>query len=156
MRLFTMLLTLATLTATAAEVPVRVGEQFAVRAVVEPAVTQIDGDDAPLATVMPDGPYVYVFEYARDLIRFVGAADGATAEFTEVENSPLGRLRVTSDSPESVVRFRAMKAISEPVTIPVDEATAAGEAIDIVNDDTLLVGPRAATLRILIEQIELD
>ena len=54
-----------------------------------------------------------------------------------------------------LVYFRALK-VTTPVKLPTQNASANGVALTVTNNDTLVVNPRTATLRISIEAIQLE
>jgi len=137
------------------ELTVLVGDEFAVRAAVDPEVTQLGEDGEVIGSQVPAPPYVYEYKYARELIAYTRASEGVTATFTAIEGTPYGKLRVETNSAESLVYFRALK-VTAPVKLPTQNASANGVALSIANDDTLVVNPRTATLRISIEAIQLD
>lgn len=137
------------------ELTVRVGDEFGVRASVEPEVTQIGEDGAVIASATPSPPYVFEYKYVKDMIAYTRAGEGVIAEYSDIPDSPYGKVRVETTNPECFVYFRALK-MTGPVKLPTQAATANGVSLDVVNDSTLVVNPRKATLRISIEAIQLD
>lgn len=138
-----------------AELTVLVGDEFAVRAAVEPEITQLSEDGEIIGSQVPAPPYIYEYKYARELIAYTRASEGVTATFTALEGTPYGKLRVETNNAESLVYFRALK-VTAPVKLPTQNASANGVVLTVTNDDTLVVNPRTATLRISIEAIQLD
>jgi len=91
------------------ELTVLVGDEFAVRAAVDPEVTQLGEDGEIISSQVPAPPYVYEYKYARELIAYTRASEGATATFTALEGTPYGKLRVALFQ-ASVIRAFAVTA----------------------------------------------
>ena len=137
----------------AAELAVRVGDEYVVRAEVEPQVVAVDADGEVLETAMPEPPYRYTYRYDRTLVAFM-RVDSGEAEVREVEGTPWNDAVIVTDAPLSTATFRALR-VTEPVGVPVRNATAAGEPIDVANDDRIAIVPRAAVMRVRIEILEI-
>jgi len=133
---------------------VQVGREYAVRVVIQPEITQIDGQDGVISSKMPDPPYTWQFKYDRSLVQFLRASDGVTATYKEIPSSPYATLTCETSSTESFVFWRALKATDGQIAVPVQNATAGGAALEILNPDRLDIDPQRAVLHVIIEAIE--
>ena len=133
---------------------VQVGREYAVRVVIQPEITQIDGQDGVISSKMPDPPYTWQFKYDRSLVQFLRASDGVTATYKEIPSSPYATLTCETSSTESFVFWRALKATDGQIAAPVQNATANGAALEILNPDRLDIDPQRAVLHVIIEAIE--
>ena len=134
---------------------VQVGREYAVRVVIQPEITQIDGQDGVISSKMPEPPYSWQFKYDRSLVQFLRASDGVTATYKEIPSSPYATLTCETSNPEqSFIYWRALKATDGQIAVPVQNATANGAALEILNPDRLDIDPQRAVLHVIIEAIE--
>ena len=134
----------------------KVGGEYAIRCVIEPAVTQIGEDGEPLASTMPQPPYTWQFKYDRTLVKYLRASDGVTVAVTNVPSTNYAVARCETSLTDAYVYWKAMKATETAIKAPVQNATANGEVLTVVNEDSLKIDPRKAVLRVNIEAIELE
>lgn len=130
---------------------VPVGQEFPVLHEVTPAVTAIDADGNILESAMPEPPYVWEYKYARELIAFARADDGVTATYREIEGTPWAVLKCESANTSGAVYFKALKVTSGDIALPVQNATANGNALTIANADKLNITAKPAQIQIRIE-----
>jgi len=132
---------------------VPVGDEFYVRFLVEPSVTQIKPDGTPLASSPPPGPYVYSITYPKSVLAYTRSDTGVTVQYSETTASPpTATLKCTTELSDTKVCFRALKA-GEPMSLNIHGVTAAGAPLQHANTDTLVIAPRTATMRVQILEI---
>jgi len=132
---------------------VQVGREYAVRVAICGEITQIDGQEGVISGKMPEPPYSWQFKYDRSLVQYLRTSDGVVATYREIPNSPYATLTCETSNAESFIFWRALKATDGQIAVPVQNATAGGAALEIMNLDRLEIVPRRATLRVLIEAI---
>jgi hypothetical protein len=132
---------------------VQVGDVFALRAIVEPLVAQIDPDSNVIESNLPEAPYVYEYVYDRDYFTYLSAGDNTTATVTEDTTTNNNILHCESSETSSMVYLKALKYTGHSINIEVEKVTANGYAMMVSNTDTINVMPKGALMRIQIIEI---
>jgi len=133
---------------------VDVGDEYAVRTVVEPAVTQLAPDGTVISSTMPEPPYAFEYRFDRTMVQYLRSDDNVTVTYEELAGTDYASLKCETSLPASMVYFRALRVTDAPVAMPVQGVTANGNPVEVTNIDRLEIEPKAATLRVLILGIE--